>query len=441
MSYQEVLAYLYSQLPMYHRIGKAAYKADLTNTLQLMEWLGHPEKKIKCIHVAGTNGKGSVSHMLASVLQSAGYKTGLYTSPHLLDFRERIRINGKMIPEETVVDFVHTYREVFQKIHLSFFEWTVGLCFAYFAKEEIDIAVIETGLGGRLDSTNVITPLVSVITNIGLDHTDLLGETIPLIAKEKAGIVKNTIPVVIGERSHETDTVFLEKAARERSKITFAEDSFQVATSNIPKEGFCEYRISPLRSGSSFTLRSPLIGHYQIQNLTTVLETLRILADKGFSADSTVVKQGIEGVCKQTGLMGRWQTLGHSPLTVADTGHNLHGITRVVESIQSCRYDRLHVVLGFVAGKQCKEVMEAFPLHARFYLTKPSVERALPLEDLAAEARELGLDFSVYPDVQEAWSAAKKAADSEDMIFIGGSTFVVADALALTQKNSLSLQE
>jgi dihydrofolate synthase/folylpolyglutamate synthase len=439
MSYQDVLAYLYKQLPMYHRIGKAAYKADLTNTLQLMELLGHPEKKIKCIHVAGTNGKGSASHMLASVLQSAGYKTGLYTSPHLLDFRERIRINGEMIPEELVVDFVHTYRTDFEKINLSFFEWTVGLCFAYFAEQEIDIAIIETGLGGRLDSTNVVTPLVSVITNIALDHTDLLGETIPLIAREKAGIVKNTIPVVIGERSHETDTVFLEKAARERSKITFAEDSFQVSCSNIPKDGFCDYHISPLRSGAAFSVRSPLTGQYQIQNLTTVLETLRVLSDKGFVADINAIKQGIESVCRLTGLMGRWQTLDHSPLTIADTGHNLHGINRVVESIQSCRFNKLHVVLGFVAGKQCKEAMEAFPLHASFYLTKPSVDRALPLDDLAPIAQELELNFSIYPDVEEAWLAAKKAASPEDMIFIGGSTFVVADALALKQKSAISL--
>jgi dihydrofolate synthase/folylpolyglutamate synthase len=432
-AYEEVMSFLYSRLPMFHRVGKAAYKADLSNTLLLMDHLGHPEKKFVCIHVAGTNGKGSVSHMLASVLQEAGYKTGLYTSPHLLDFRERIRLNGQMIPRDYVVSFTNTHRTALSELQLSFFEWTVGLCFDYFASSKVDIAVIETGLGGRLDSTNVVTPLVSVITNIGMDHTDLLGETIPLIAREKAGIIKNAVPVVIGERSHETDTVFLEKAARERSRITFASDSYELSRIGNARGGYRSFRVNPLRSGSPFVIESPLTGSCQKNNITTVLEALRILAEKGTAVSNEHIVEGIKKVCEQTGLMGRWQTLEESPFTVADTGHNPPGIAQVVQSIEAHPHNKLHLVLGFVQGKDVFSMLAMFPPQAHFYFAKPSVERGLPGTELLPFADELQLSYSCFSDVASAWEAARASASPDDMIVIGGSTFVVADALSSLQ--------
>lgn len=406
MTYQETLDWLFNQLPMYQLQGASAYKKDLTNVHILMDYLGHPEKKLQCIHVAGTNGKGSCSHMLTSVLQEAGYKVGLYTSPHLKDFRERIKINGVMIPEDFVCDFVNQHQSFFEANDMSFFEMSVGLAFDYFAKEKIDIAIIEVGMGGRLDATNIITPLVSVITNIGLDHTQFLGNTLGAIASEKAGIIKSNIPVVIGEFTTETQPVFLAKAKENKSDLYFASDL--IAT----------------------TFPSDLIGDYQVHNKKTVIQTLTVLNQHtAFQTTEAHWKTGLSQVVKNTGLQGRWQQLNELPKTICDTAHNTHGLTVVLNQIQKESFDQLHFVLGVVNDKDLDEVLPLFPKNATYYFCKPNIPRGLYAAILAQKASQFGLTGEIYNSVSDAYAKAKQNAQPTDFIYLGGSTFVVAEIL------------
>jgi len=404
-TYQGTLDYLFSQLPMYQRDGKAAYKADLTNTHLLCELLNHPEKKFKSIHVAGTNGKGSTSHMLASILYEADYKVGLYTSPHLKDFRERIKIDGEMIPEKSVITFVERYKAEFEKINLSFFEWTVGLAFTYFVEQEVDIAIIETGLGGRLDSTNIIVPEVAVITNIGIDHIQFLGNTLTTIAKEKAGIIKKNVPIVIGETQQETTTVFKEKAKEEQAAIYFAD---QEQTKRYPTD---------------------LKGIYQLKNSKTVLSTIQRIQEKGWKISENNIKKGLLSVVKNTGLLGRWQVLQEIPLIICDTGHNEEGIKEIVQQIKTIPHHNLHIVFGVVNDKAIDGVLDLLPKSAQYYFCQANIPRALEAKELYRLANQKGLKGKSYKRVSEALSAAKNNALPDDFIFVGGSTFVVAEVV------------
>lgn len=405
MNYPETLDYLFGQLPMYQRIGNAAYKANLDNTYRLSEILNHPEKQFKSVHIAGTNGKGSTSHMLASVLQEAGYKVGLYTSPHLKDFRERIKINGEMISENEVIDFVEEYKKEFEKIQLSFFEWTVGLAFHYFAKQKVDIAIVETGLGGRLDSTNIVTPEVAIITNISMDHTQFLGDSLTKIAAEKAGIIKPTIPVIIGETQPEIKHVFIEKANQLNAPIQFADEL-----------SFKEYE-------------SDLKGIYQQQNKKTVVSTIHELQTLGWDIAEKHIIKGLQSVVKNTGLMGRWQVLNNQPLTVCDTGHNEAGITLILTQINQQLFEKLHVVLGVVNDKDITNILQLLPKYATYYFCQAKIPRALEASILAEKATAIGLSGTTFSSVDAAYKAAQKNANTNDMIFIGGSTFVVAEVV------------
>lgn len=405
MNYQQTLDYLFSQLPMFQRVGASAYKADLNNTIELCKLLHHPEKNFKSIHIAGTNGKGSTSHMLASILQEAGYKVGLYTSPHLKDFRERIKINGEMISEQEVVDFVIKHQSEFEQINLSFFEWTVGLAFDYFSKNQVDIAVIETGLGGRLDSTNVITPLVSVITNIGKDHTQFLGETLAKIASEKAGIIKENIPIIIGETQQETQQVFIDKALEKSAKIFFAD---KIITTNY---------------------ESDLKGIYQEKNKKTVLAAIQQLMINGFSIAEENIKNGLLNVVKNTGLLGRWQILSENPLTICDTGHNEAGINEVLKQISLTKHNHLHFVFGAVNDKEIDSILSMLPKNATYYFCQAKIPRALDVNVLYTKAKKIELKGNPYDSVENAIKQAKSNASVNDLVFVGGSTFVVAEAI------------
>jgi|TARA_R110000782_G_scaffold231061_1_gene317333 dihydrofolate synthase/folylpolyglutamate synthase len=405
MNYPETLDYLFGQLPMYQRIGNAAYKANLDNTYRLSEILNHPEKQFKSVHIAGTNGKGSTSHMLASVLQEAGYKVGLYTSPHLKDFRERIKINGAMISENEVIDFVKEYKNEFEKIQLSFFEWTVGLAFHYFANQKVDIAIVETGLGGRLDSTNIVIPEVAVITNISMDHTQFLGNTLAKIAAEKAGIIKPTIPVIIGETQSEIKHVFIEKAKQLNAPIQFADE--------YPTQ---EYE-------------SDLKGAYQQKNKKTVVATIQTLQQLGWDITENHIIKGLQNVVNNTGLMGRWQVLNKQPLTVCDTGHNEAGIKLILAQLAEQDYEKLHFVLGVVNDKDITNILQLLPKHAIYYFCQANIPRALEVYILAEKATAVGLSGTTFPTVEAAYQAAQKNATAQDMIFIGGSTFVVAEVV------------
>ncbi|CAG0970788.1 MAG: bifunctional folylpolyglutamate synthase/dihydrofolate synthase [Bacteroidetes bacterium] len=410
MNYQQTLDYLFSQLPMYQRVGKIAYKADLNNTIELCRILKNPQLSIKTIHIAGTNGKGSVSHMLASIFQEAGYKTGLYTSPHLIDFRERIKINGNPISKKEVVSFVRSYKTEFKKIHLSFFEWSVGLAFYYFKKQKVDIAIIEVGLGGRLDSTNVITPEISVITNISLDHQALLGNTIKKIAQEKAGIIKKNIPVVIGETQRNTAPIFTKTAQQKNAPIFFA-DQF-----SIPKF-HCELK-----------------GLYQQKNIRTVYKTCKIVSKKRWVISEKHIDLGIRNVIKNTGLQGRWQTINTSPLIICDTAHNRAGIKEVVKQIRLTPHRNLHMVFGMVNDKDILPILKLLPKKAHYYFCKPSVLRGLESNILKHEAEKFNLKGEAFVSVEEATKIAIKKSKANDLIFMGGSTFVVADALIFLKK-------
>jgi dihydrofolate synthase/folylpolyglutamate synthase len=426
MNYTQTLEYLYSRLPMFQRIGSAAYKANLDNTWALMKNLNHPETKFKSIHVAGTNGKGSSSHMLASVLKEAGYKVGLYTSPHLKDFRERIKINGALIPEEYIVRFVEEHKTVFEKIEPSFFEWTVALAFNYFTDEKVDIAIIEVGLGGRLDSTNVILPEVSLITNIGWDHMNLLGDTLDKIAFEKAGIIKAGVPVVISEKQENISYVFSNKANETNASLFFADDYVTVNLKN--RSNFIQ-KIDITTHQLNTELEIDLPGTYQLNNIKGVIKTILILQEKGWKIDLPAIKNGIRNVKKLTGLMGRWQVLGEKPLIICDTGHNKEGVLQVLENIKLTPYRQLHFVLGMVNDKDISGVLNLLPKNAYYYFCKPNIPRGLESDELMKQAIGIGLNGEDCKDVESAVKTAKSNASKDDLIFIGGSTFVVADAL------------
>ena len=402
MNYQETLSWMFNQLPMFQTQGKTALNNKLDRTIAFAEVLGNPEKKFKTLHIAGTNGKGSSSSMLASILQEAGYKVGLYTSPHLKDFRERIKINGVEIPEERVVSFIATHKDFLATYHLSFFEMTVGLAFDYFAEEKVDIGVIEVGLGGRFDSTNIITPEVSLITNISKDHTDILGNTLPEIAFEKAGIIKKNTPVVISEYQEETAPVFIKRAKEEKAPIVFANE----LTTNLTTD---------------------LQGIYQEKNIKGVIAVTDFLKHQGWDISDENLKNGLLNVVKNTHLKGRWQTLSTHPTVVCDTGHNIGGLTYVMEQLKKQTYTQLHIVIGFVKEKDVKGVLELFPKEAHYYFCSPNIKRGLAVDTLKEIATAKGLKGEAYSSVQEAVSAAKAKAQPTDFIFIGGSTFVVSE--------------
>jgi len=430
-SYPEVLAFLFSQLPMFQRTGPAAYKDNLDNTIRLDEMFGHPHRSFKTIHVAGTNGKGSVSHILASVLQEAGYKTGLYTSPHLKDFRERIRVNGEMISEEAVVRFTELYlkKNKVEKLEPSFFELSVTMAFNYFRAMQVDVAVIEVGLGGRLDSTNIITPEVSVITNISFDHQALLGDTLAKIAAEKAGIIKNGVPVVVGESSPVTSFVFEEFAEKARTSLVFADQEYRADYSMRTLDGKQNMSISKNGILLYPDLKLDLLGIYQRHNVPTVLKTIAVLKEKGWNLPEQFVRRGLANTIQNTGLMGRWQIIGHNPMTVCDTGHNPAGIKLVVEQIEQTAWKELHVVIGMVNDKDQNEVLALLPENARYYFTKAAIPRAAEPEELMAKAERFGLKGQCFGTVREALIAARMNSGENDLIFVGGSTFVVAEIL------------
>lgn len=417
---------------MFQRVGQAAYKADLSNTIALCKALGNPEKGFRAIHIAGTNGKGSVSHFLASILQSAGYKTGLFTSPHYLDFRERIKINGQMIGEEKVLDFVITNTKIFEEIKPSFFEMSAALAFQYFADEKVDIAVIETGMGGRLDSTNVLEPELSIITNIGKDHTQFLGDTLAKIAVEKAGIIKSKVPVVIGESQEETNSVFTAKAKSTNSEILFADSNYHVslASRSLDPPPFLTVTVKS-KNGLAFSdLNSGLTGNYQLKNIATVLQSVQVLQRLGFNITEKDIHHGLENVVEQTQMLGRWQVLSNNPLIICDAAHNAHGLRYVMEQLRNMSFQKLHLVFGTVNDKDVNEILELLPAKATYYFCKASVPRALDPKSLKRMAEAKGLVGLAYSDVTSALKAAKEKASKQDVIFSGGSTFVVADTLS-----------
>lgn len=425
LTYQEALQYLYKNLPIFQRVGAVAYKADLTNTLLLCEALGNPHRRLKTVHVAGTNGKGSTSHMLASILQTTGYKTGLYTSPHLKSFTERIRIDGKEIPEAYVLDFVNRIVPVIKEVQPSFFEITVAMAFDYFATEHVDIAVIEVGLGGRLDSTNVITPELSVITNIGWDHKEILGDTLERIAFEKAGIIKPGVPVVISERQSGIQDVFIQRAAEQNAPIFFATDDYEVQP--VIKDREIHYKVLYRKDVIFHDLYIPLQGYYQKKNLTGVLKAVEILDQDNWGLTATGLVEGLSNVIQLTGLKGRWQKLGEDPFIVCDTGHNIDGIREVVNQIKAQSFQKLHIVFGVVKDKDVQEVLSVLPKDAFYYFCEAKIPRAMDAAQLETLARTMGLKGTVIKDVNAALTEARRQAAKDDMIFIGGSTFVVAE--------------
>ncbi len=430
MNYKETIQWLFDQLPMYQRVGQAAYKADLSNTKVLLAQLGQPQENFKAIHVAGTNGKGSVAHIIASVLQQAGYKTGLYTSPHLRDFRERIRVNGEMIPREKVTEFVGNYHNDFEKIKPSFFEMTVGMAYQYFAEEKVDFAVLETGMGGRLDSTNISNPVLSIITHIDYDHTQFLGDTLEKIAAEKAGIIKKGIPVVIGRRQKETTPVF-EKAAKDKNTcLIFAEDHFELRKVETGHPLEKHYDIWTGNKLYLENVNSPLLGNYQMENITTALQSIVELEQSGaISIERETLRKGLENTVANTHLLGRWQIINKNPLTIADTGHNRDGLLAIREQLQETDYDRLHFVLGMVADKDHDEVLSLLPQNATYYFCKADIPRGLDAEILKEKAFKAGLNGSSYPSVMHAYNSAVNNAGPHDLVFVGGSTFVVAEVI------------
>ena len=396
---------MFSKLPMYQRQGKTAFKKDLTNTLALSHHLHNPHQRFKSIHVAGTNGKGSTSHMIASILQEAGYKVGLYTSPHLKDFRERIKVNGKLIAKKSVINFVKRNQVFLENQKLSFFEMTVGMAFDHFTTENVDIAVVEVGLGGRLDSTNIITPEVSVITNIGYDHTQFLGDTLPEIAFEKAGIIKFNIPVVIGEKQEEVFDVFFKKADIMNSNLTIAEV-------DIKKD-----------------YKTDLLGNYQQNNLKTAVQAINIIKTRGFSISESNIEDGLLNVVKNTSLLGRWQLLMINPRVICDSAHNKEGLTYVLEQLLEEKYEKLHIVLGVVDDKKLETILNLFPETAEYYFCRPNIPRGLDAKILQEKAANFNLNGDLYTSVNEALNIAKIKANSDDLIFVGGSTFVVAEVV------------
>ncbi len=414
---------------MYQRQGKAAYKSDLENTLALDTHFAHPHRKFKTIHVAGTNGKGSTSHLLASVLQESGYRVGLYTSPHLRDFRERVRVDGKMITEKAVVKFVEENKKIFEQIRPSFFEMTVAMAFDYFASEEVDVAVVEVGMGGRLDSTNIILPEISVITNIGFDHTDFLGNTYQKIAEEKAGIIKPKTPVIIGETQEATRQVFETIARHRNAPIIFADKDYKIEINKTKNKGFQSLLVKKNNDVIIKNLEIALLGNYQIKNAVTAICAIEILQKKGFVVNKNNILSGFRNVIKNTELAGRWQMLANKPLTIADTGHNKEGLTQILTQIKQTQFTNLHIVIGVVNDKQLSTILPLLPTNAKYYFTRASIPRALNEKILVAEASRFGLVGKSYSTVSEAFEAAKNTATPDDMIFVGGSTFVVAEVV------------
>jgi len=422
-SYSETIQYLYDCLPVFHHIGSNAYKPGLDNTIRLMNALANPFQNYKTIHIAGTNGKGSVSHLIASVLQSAGYKVGLYTSPHLVDFGERIKVNGEMIDQQYAVDFVENNSILFDEIKPSFFEATMAMSFKYFADKEVDIAVIEVGLGGRLDSTNIINPILSIITNISFDHVSFLGDTLEKIAYEKAGIIKMNTSVVIGENQAETRPVFIKKALEMNAPIIFADEFYQIKFEKYIHDKM----LVTLNDESKMMLG--LNGLYQLKNLATVLASLNQLRKMGVELTESQMFNGIENVVELTGLKGRWQVLNKHPMVIADTGHNLAGISFVVEQLAKQKFNKLHIVIGMVNDKDIQAVLAVLPSHAQYYFTQAQIARALSANELEQKAFIFGLKGNVFLNVDEAIASALKNAHKNDLVFIGGSNFIVGEAL------------
>lgn len=426
MNFQEALDYLYSRLPVFQRIGASAFKKNLDNTLALCEHLSNPQQNFRSIHIAGTNGKGSSAHMLASILQQAGYETGLYTSPHLKSFTERIRVNGKEVSQKYVIDFVHKHRSIIEAIQPSFFEVTVAMAFDYFAQMEVDIAIIETGLGGRLDSTNVILPELSLITSIGYDHMDLLGDTLSQIAGEKAGIIKSRIPVVISNHQQEIAHVFEQKAAERQAPLYYADQVLKIenvrfepdrTVFDVYREGVALYK----------NLALDLRGSYQIKNLPGVLLSLDLLPARDFVIDISDLRKGLANVQNNTGLKGRWQKLGEQPLVYCDTAHNVDGILAMLETLKMQTFNRLHIVWGMVQGKEIEKILNLLPIDATYYFCAPQLPRALPVTELAELAGKTGLKGKTAESVNAALQMAMDDAGKDDLIFVGGSTFVVAE--------------
>ena len=427
MNYKETLDYMMSQLPMYHRVGAAAFKKDLTNTIALCEHLGNPHQQFKSIHVGGTNGKGSTSHILAAILQSAGYKVGLYTSPHYKDFRERIKINGNFISKKYVTDFVEKNKSKFEEIEPSFFEMTVALAFAYFADNQVDIAVIEVGLGGRLDSTNVITPELSVITNISLDHVSMLGDTLPLIAFEKAGIIKKQIPVVIGESHIETNDVFQAKAKQENAPIIFADTIFEVKRKN---HLFDIYKNKKLFFAD---LENSLLGDFQLKNVATVFQSVEQLRQSGFRINDENIRDAFRDLQKMVKFIGRWQKLSEKPLIIADSGHNEAGVKAAVNQLKTLVYNNLYIITGFVNDKDVNKILALYPQNATYFFAKANIPRGLDAQILTEQAKGFGLNGRAYSSVKNAFRAAKKRAEPDDLILVLGSIFVVGEIENLTK--------
>ncbi|MFC2089922.1 bifunctional folylpolyglutamate synthase/dihydrofolate synthase [Bacteroidota bacterium] len=430
MNYKETIQFLFSSLPMYQRDGKAAYKSNLNNTYVLDKALNHPHTKFKSIHIAGTNGKGSVSHMLASVFQAAGYKTGLYTSPHLLDFRERIRINGEKITEQAVVDFVERIEPVIRKIHPSFFEMTVAMAFDYFANEEVDIALIETGMGGRLDSTNIIQPVISVITSISMDHSEFLGNTLSRIAEEKCGIIKHNTPLISVSDPPEVKESILQAAESKKAKVFWANElwAFTYQMQSMNNTSLFHYHKVLMNAEEVF--ESDLTGSYQAENLSIALTTFDLLSENGWKIEKVHISEGLASVKKRTSLLGRWDILGANPRIICDTAHNSEGIQAVFNQLKEIPAKRLHVIWGMVSEKNPETILPLLPKNALYYFTQPSVPRRMPVEKLEAVAHDAGLKGNTFTDVKAAYDAAIAAAEPEDTVFIGGSTFVAADLYA-----------
>ncbi len=433
MDYKETISYLFNAAPLFQQLGAGAYKEGLETTLTLDEHFGHPHKRFRTIHIAGTNGKGSCSHSIAAVLQRAGYKVGLFTSPHLVDFRERIRVNGQMISEDYVVKFVEEERAFFEPLHPSFFEITTAMAFKYFADQHVDIAVVEVGLGGRLDCTNIITPEISIITNISFDHVQFLGDTLAKIASEKAGIIKPGVPVVIGETVPETRPVFEAKAQEVGAPIFFAEDSDVLTSAEIDPAGGVDY----MTEEYGF-IHSELGGYCQLKNSKTILTALRVLRENGLRFTDDAVHEGLEAVCRLTGLRGRWEVFQHHPYIVCDTGHNVGGMQYIVQQLANVVASRqhggdrchLHMVFGMVSDKDISTILTMLPKDATYYFCQASVKRARPAEQICQEAAEHGLRGKAYPSVSDAFQAATFAAFDNDIVFVGGSSFIVADFLA-----------
>ncbi len=426
MDYQQTLDYLFNRLPMFSRIGAAAYKEDLTNTIELCNALGNPQKKFKSIHIAGTNGKGSVSHMLAAILQTAGYKTGLYTSPHLKDFRERIKINGEEISEDFVVAFTKEISPIIEKIEPSFFEITVAMAFAYFAQEKVDIAIIETGLGGRLDSTNIISPELSIITNIGMDHMQFLGDTIEKIATEKAGIIKPGIPVVIGETNQVTLPVFERIAKEKKAALCHADNKRMIADYKWEKNELI-VEVATEHSTDHKVYHLDLTGIYQLKNILSVIESCFQLQRKGWKISEQHIKEGLQHTKKLTGLHGRWETLHSSPKVIVDVAHNVEGVRQLIRQIEITTHKNLHLIIGLAADKEINEILEILPTYAIYYFTKAQIPRAIAEDDLKKFGNQTGLRGNAYPEVNSAIETAISKSDKDDLIIIFGSIFLAGE--------------